>query len=461
MMWVNRIRRNLRASILTTFSALLFFSFALVGVAFNFAANQYIYTNARNALTDARDAHWVGISVDAESAGFQAHVIARGNHFSFFHRNIRYFYVDAQYQLTGRVAVSYTVMRDITGVLEAENMNIANLAPLRVRAGNNVYFIAAIRAMVTAQAQDEYAIYYIDITDLQRFTAGINLRLLALVAIVWFATMLLSTVLAGTLAKPLKNLSMFARQIGQGNFEPNPVTFANEEFEELNQSLNHTAKQLARYDNDQKTFFQNVSHELRTPLMSIKSYAEGIRYGVMEHEMAADTILECTDRLTEMVGDILYVSRIDNITPPMMEEVNFTALVEERVARQKSLAERKGLTLDFKSDNEPIIISCVTSYIERAVDNLISNAIRYATKSITLECFASGARATIRVLDDGPGFEPEMLPHIFERFYKGKNGLTGIGLSIVKSVVEQHKGTATAENGGNGAIMTISLPRVI
>jgi len=306
-----------------------------------------------------------------------------------------------------------------------------------------------------------YAIYYVDVTDMQRFSASVNLNLLVLVAAIWVSAVIMSTILAGALAKPIRNLSKFARQIGGGDFTQNPVSFANEEFEELNQSLNHTAKQLAKYDNDQKAFFQNVSHELRTPLMSIKSYAEGIKYGVMDPTKASETILECSDRLTEMVGDILYVSRIDNITPPMMEEVNFVALIEERVARQKSLAERKGLTMEFTSDNEPIIIACVASYIERAVDNLISNAIRYADSTITLECYSAGARATIRVLDDGPGFEEDKLPHVFERFFKGKNGLTGIGLSIVKSVVEQHKGSATAENGVKGAILTISLPRIV
>jgi len=459
MKFLNRIRRNLRASILTTFSVLLFFSFALVGVSFNFAANQYIHRSAENALRDARDAHWVTIPVDPNSDLFVAHVIARGNSINFFHRNIGHFNLDPDYQLAGTEAVSYAVVRDIAGALMDEGASMANLMPRLIRAGGSVYFITSARVMVMPPV--EYTVYYIDITDLQRFTAGVNLRLLGLVAIIWFATMVVSTFLAGTLAWPLKNLSKFAGQIGQGNFEPNPIIFANEEFEELNQSLNHTAKQLARYDNDQKTFFQNVSHELRTPLMSIKSYAEGIKYGVMEHTMAADTILECTDRLTEMVGDILYVSRIDNITPPMMEDVNLTALIEERVAGQKSLAERKGLTIDFKSDGETIIISCVISYIERAIDNLISNAIRYAESAITLECFTIGAKVTIRVLDDGPGFEPDALPNIFERFFKGKNGLTGIGLSIVKSVVEQHKGTAAAENGELGAIMTITLPRVV
>ena len=237
------------------------------------------------------------------------------------------------------------------------------------------------------------------------------------------------------------------------------VSFDNEEFEELNRSLNHAARQLARYDSEQKAFFQNVSHELRTPLMSIKSYAEGIKYEIMDPAHASMTILEATDKLAGMVDDILYVSRLDNITTPTMQEIDIIGLIDERIRAQKNLALSKGLKLDFKSDEEPIIIYCVVKYIERAVDNLISNAIRYAASAITVECYATGAHATVRVLDDGPGFAPDELPQVFERFFKGKSGLTGIGLSIVKSVVEQHKGTATAENGINGAVLTISIPR--
>jgi len=438
---------------------LLFFSFVLVGVSLNFAANQYIRSSTVGALNDALDAHIIGLSFDPASDQFFSHVRALGNQVNFFHRALRYFYINSEFQLEGTTAVAYAVVRDITGTLATEGAELTHIAPHRIRVGNSIYYVAVYRTMF--MPADTYTVYYIDVTDLQRITAGVNLRLIMVVAAIWFATMLMSTFLAGSLARPLKVLSQFAKQIGQNDFTPNPVTFENEEFEELNQSLNHTAKQLAKYDNDQKTFFQNVSHELRTPLMSIKSYAEGIKYGVMDSEMAVSTILECTDRLTDMVGDILYVSRIDNITPPMMEEVNFTALIEERVARQKALAEGKGLALEFTAEGEQIMISCVTSYIERAVDNLISNACRYAESTITLDVSTSGPRAILCVKDDGPGFAPEQLPHVFERFYKGKNGLTGIGLSIVKSVVEQHKGTAAAENGEKGAVLTINLPKVM
>ncbi|MCL2360914.1 MAG: HAMP domain-containing histidine kinase [Defluviitaleaceae bacterium] len=460
MKFLRRVKRNLRSSILLAFSVLIFFSFALVGIAFNVATRQYIHNTAINALLDALSAHSVGLSFDTASDDLFNHVVARGNTVNIFHHSIGHFHVNNEYHLTGTTHVAYTTVRDITSALEAESADMHDMRPQRIRVGNTVYYVASMREMVILQHPANYTIYYINATDLQRFTANINLRILGFVAMIWFATMLMSTYLAGSLAKPLRNLSTFARQIGQGDFTPNPETFISEEFEELNQSLNHAAKQLAKYDNDQKAFFQNVSHELRTPLMSIKSYAEGIKYGVMDEKKASETILECTDRLTEMVGDILYVSRIDNITPPMMEEVNFVALVEERVAGQKSLAEGKGLSIELVPGTEGITISCVASYIERAVDNLISNAIRYAESKIILEISSTEARVSLTIVDDGPGFEPEKLPHVFERFYKGKNGLTGIGLSIVKSVVEQHKGTAAAQNGEKGAMLTISLPRM-
>ena len=456
MRYLRSLSRNLRSSILITFFVLLFFSFGLVGIAFTIAARQYTGAMVQSALHDAMSAHHEGVDFDPATGMFLAHVRAQGHEVNFLHRNLGHFMVDADFRLGGTMAVDSATMNNITRVLEADNTDLTGMLPRRISTEGSVYYVAAVINLDSLPSY--YTIYYVDVSDINHLTAGFNFRLLMLVGIIGFATLLMSTYLAGSLAKPLRSLSVFAQQIGQGDFTPNPVSFSNEEFEELNKSLNHAAKQLAKYDNDQKTFFQNVSHELRTPLMAIKSYAEGIKYGVMEPDKATETILECTNRLTNMVDDILYVSRMDNITPPMMEEVNFVALVEERIARLNHMTQAKDLTIKLDSASESILVSCVISYIERAVDNLISNAMRHAKNSIVIEVFTQDTWAIIRIMDDGPGFEPDKLPHVFERFYKGKNGLTGIGLSIVKSVVEQHKGTATAENGETGAVLTISLP---
>jgi signal transduction histidine kinase len=190
--------------------------------------------------------------------------------------------------------------------------------------------------------------------------------------------------------------------------------------------------------------------------MSIKSYAEGIKYGIMDAKEASGTILDATNRLTDMVGDILYVSRIDNITTPHMDRVDLNAIIAERIHLHETPANKGMLRFDSV---QPVWIPCVKSYVERALDNLISNALRYAGSRVDIECRTEGGYAEVCINDDGPGFEPA---HVFERFYKGRNGLSGIGLSIVKSIIiDQHKGVATAENGKEGAILTISIPRRI
>ena len=447
-------RRNLRASILTAFTLLLFLSFALTGLAFNLTINQYIRTSATSVLQEARANPDILQGYIGEMRMLQNPSL-RSSPMGIFHQNLHFFDIDVNYRPIFYEYVTQAAV-DISEALARYSINLHQMEIIRIHVAGHVYFVAPAGWVLDYPV---YTIFYVDVTELERFVANVNLRLLVLVAFIWLLAMVVTTILAGSLAKPLRTLSVFVRQIGQGDFTPNPISFTNEEFEELNRNLNHTAKQLSRYDNDQRAFFQNVSHELRTPLMSIKSYAEGIKYAVMSPDKASEVILDATDRLADMVDDILYVSRIDNITMPKTTEANLVIMIEERIRVQEAIAEKKGLKINFVCDKELIIIPCVVKYIERAIDNLISNAIRYAKNTIIVECFTIGAKATVRVIDDGPGFEAESLPYVFERFFKGKNGLTGIGLSIVKSVIEQHKGTATAENGDKGAVLTISLPR--
>jgi signal transduction histidine kinase len=304
-----------------------------------------------------------------------------------------------------------------------------------------------------------FIVYYVDITDLVRFTNSINFLLISLVGSIWLMSVVVTTVLAGTLVRPLRYLGRFAERIGRGDFSPSDTVFHEIEFQNLSQSLNRTARQLTQYDNEQKTFVQNVSHELRTPLMSIKCYAEGIQYGLMPPEKASKTILEETDRLSDLVDDILYISRIDNITPASTyERVDLRRVVENCVNQQRVVAENRNVIIIVDNDDKPVTVSCVAKQVTRAVNNLISNAIRYAAAAVTVSCRTASGTAIITVTDDGPGISPEILPRVFERFHKGEGGHNGIGLSIVKSVAEQHRGSVTAENNETGAAFTITLP---
>jgi signal transduction histidine kinase len=248
--------------------------------------------------------------------------------------------------------------------------------------------------------------------------------------------------------------------IGKGNFEANEFEFTAIELENLNTALNKSVRQLEAYDSKQKAFFQNASHELRTPLMSIQCHAEGISFGLMNSKEASETILQETHRLSDLVTDLLYISKIDNITTVYIAaKVDLLEILRSCSERQKTVAEKKGVKFSFDFGESAIEYECVDELISRALDNLISNAIRYAASEIILSCHKTPQHITISVIDDGNGIPTINIPRVFERFYKGSDGNHGIGLSIVKSVVEQHQGSITAQNTEHGgAIFTVVLP---
>jgi len=285
-----------------------------------------------------------------------------------------------------------------------------------------------------------------------------SLILFVLVGIMFVVALFITYFLANSITRPIEKLGEFALSIGRGGFEANKFEFQDVEIENLNAALNKSVRQIKAYDNEQKDFFQNASHELRTPLMSIKCYAEGIVYDLMDPKQASETILEETDKLSELVTDLLYIAKIDNITTVYTtENVDLAAVIVKCAERQEAVADKKQISFEYNFDK--IELECITELLSRAVDNLISNAVRYAASKITLSCHKYGQNVQIIVADDGNGIEPEILPHVFERFYKGKGGNTGIGLSIVKSIADQHKGWVTAENADTvGAKFTLTIP---
>jgi len=296
-----------------------------------------------------------------------------------------------------------------------------------------------------------------DNTDI---TSRAGLILLVSVGVMFVVTLVVTYFLADSITRPIEKLRKFALRIGSGDFTPNPVTFDEEELQDLNTALNNTAKQLGVYDSQQKAFFQNVSHELRTPLMSIKCYAEGIAFDVMDPKKASETILQETDKLSDLVTDLLYIAKIDNITTVYTtQKIDLAEIIRDCAARQQAVADKRQLQFVFNFAEDNIPYECIGELISRAVDNLISNAIRYAASEIILSCKRQGNFIEISVADDGTGLAAESIPHVFERFYKGPGGNNGIGLSIVKSIAEQHKGHVTAQNlVTGGALFTITLP---
>ena len=347
--------------------------------------------------------------------------------------------------------------------IRQKNLSLEEIKEKNIRTSEGSYYVTMVLIEDGTVLKDYYLCFYVDITTITNFSQIINTVLIVVICIAMFFAAIITFILSERITNPIKKLSVLASEMGKGNFTEAQIDLQLNEIElrELSESMNKAAKQLERYDKDQKAFFQNVSHELRTPLMSIKCYAEGLKYEIMNKEKATNTIINEVNRMSQMVEDLLYVSKIDNITKSYeINKYDLREILASCTGRQKVIADDKGITFDFQFASKEVYMKCNENLISRAFTNLISNAIRHAKKYVTLVCKEEKDKIIIQIIDDGDGIAEKDLPHIFERFYKGKNGNHGIGLSIVRSIVEQNKGKVIAENSvDSGAVFTIEFKK--
>ena len=209
----------------------------------------------------------------------------------------------------------------------------------------------------------------------------------------------------------------------------------------------------------QQTFFQNASHELKTPLMAIQGYAEGIQAGVMDAGGAAEVILEESDRMTELVEELLDISKIDMGRQLLaFSEMDIRELLYDSIRAVEPTVVSGGIAIVPEFPEEPIMVKCDDTQMRRAVTNILTNGLRYARSELRLTCRPDKRNVIIRIQDDGDGIAEEDLPHIFDRFYMGKSGKSGIGLALTREIIHLHKGTIRARNGDTGAVFEISIP---
>jgi two-component system, OmpR family, phosphate regulon sensor histidine kinase PhoR len=228
--------------------------------------------------------------------------------------------------------------------------------------------------------------------------------------------------------------------------------------------------EVRRTERVRRDFLANVSHELRTPLAALKSVIETLSAGALQDEESARGFLKAADsevdRLVQMVEEILELSRIESGEIPMARQrVNVPEVLESAVRRLSPAAERAGLHLVLHGGDSIPHVPGDTARLERAVLNLIANAIKFTPAGGVVTVSATPAEGSVRieVADTGPGIDPADLPRIFERFYRGDrargSGGTGLGLAIVKHIAQAHGGTVSAQNrSDHGAVFTITLP---
>ncbi len=283
----------------------------------------------------------------------------------------------------------------------------------------------------------------------------------------------LAGVASYTILRPLRELQGHIKQIGQGNFGASLTIKAPAELRELVDSVNWMGRKLQEIDEMKTDFLAHVSHELRTPMASIQEgtnlLLDEIPGPLMpEQRMTLRIMADSSKRLMHLIATILDLSKME---AGMMEyrfvPVNLQRIVDISMNKIRLLADSKHVQLVLEHAGQRAWVKADASRLEQVLDNLLSNALKFSPEGGVVKVYLKpdlqAGVLEVAVSDTGPGIASEDLPHIFERFYQGRTKVkqsagSGLGLALVKNVVEAHGGRIWIESErGKGATVRFIL----
>lgn len=211
-------------------------------------------------------------------------------------------------------------------------------------------------------------------------------------------------------------------------------------------------------ENQLKRFFNNVSHELKTPLTSIQGYTESIYQEISpDIKKSSKTVLEQCKLMEKQIEELLLLSKIDSGAIRLeKDEFNFYDTLDRLISYSEPLAKNKNIEIIRDFDRYEALITCDEKYIYNAFNAILSNAIRYARSRIEIKVVKEKSKIIVTIKDDGIGINENDMPYIFQRFYIGENGGTGIGLSLANEIIKLHNGNIIVQNK-DGAIFQVTL----
>ena len=200
---------------------------------------------------------------------------------------------------------------------------------------------------------------------------------------------------------------------------------------------------LEKKDTSMRNFFANASHELKTPLMAIRGNVDGIRSGYVEPEKAYDVIEKETERMSALIGSILDLSKLDSGAVHMEVTMNdVREILYDAAGIILPEADKRGIQVNIEAA-EPLFMECDERMIFSTFSNILTNALRYAEREISVR-IEKQDKTIIRFINDGVSISDEEIAHIFDRFYKGDKGQTGLGMALAQEYVNLHGGEISA-----------------
>ena len=284
----------------------------------------------------------------------------------------------------------------------------------------------------------------------------------------------LGTILAFFLArsqiKPLKEMSSAVSEFSKGDLTRRVEVHCGGELEELADSINRMAEELSRLEDSRRSFVANVSHELRSPMTCMRGYVQAMLDGIIAPEdmpRYLQIVLDETDRLTELVRDLLDLSRLESGKFPLtLAPFDANELMRRNLINFEPRISEKGIEVQVELAEGQLYVMADANRINQVVSNIIDNAIKCMDgedSQLRLRTRPEGKNVRFTIANNGPKIAETDLPYIFDRFYKAdkahtSGGGTGLGLSICQRIMQQHDSKITVRSDDNETAFEFLLP---
>ena len=279
---------------------------------------------------------------------------------------------------------------------------------------------------------------------------------------------------------PLTQLKEATKNIKEGNLDftiektgVDEIGDLCDDFEEMRKRLKESAEEKVAFDKENKELISNISHDLKTPITAVKGYVEGIMDGVADTPEKMDryirTIYNKANEMDRLINELTFYSKIDtNRIPYTFNKIHISDYFEDCVDELSVELESSGVSLTyFNYLEEDAVVIADAEQLKRVINNIVSNSLKYMDKPkgvINIRLRDVGDFIQIEIEDNGKGIAQKDLANIFERFYRtdasrnSSKGGSGIGLSIVKKIMEDHGGQVWATSKeGTGTTMYLAL----
>ncbi|MBU5307465.1 HAMP domain-containing histidine kinase [Clostridioides mangenotii] len=312
------------------------------------------------------------------------------------------------------------------------------------------------------------SLYYMD-NDVN-FLNEIN-KIIAILGIVMtIITIMIAILIANKISRPIEIVSNMANEMGKGGYKQKLEYESNiSEIDKLISSINELAYKLDEQENLRKRLTTDVAHELRTPLTNIQTHIEAMIDGIWEpSNERLNSVNEEVIRLTHLVNELKNLAKFDSEKSKLeLSEVDVAGIIKNTIYNNQASALEKNINIT--SDIEDITTYLDKEKITQVVLNLLSNAIRYTNEygNINIRAYRDNNDIKIHIKDDGIGIPNDKMNYIFERFYRidesrsKDTGGIGVGLTIVKSIVDLHGGSIYVNSvEGKGSEFVVVIPEI-